>query len=220
MRDGTAVSATLVDDISKAASDLESFIEASKGTNEELQKWRRDKFDSTFAKYIHKYFINQKSKGRVYLEEAAYKDLHFMTNKYLELLGSVEFNTYMQTVINKNLGLQNNTHFQALLVDLMVNSVDFNSQGKTRAIALEKFVFLLLQLALQIICSLNRFVSCLVFLLLHGDPHALAVMAMEGIALDDLRVEVLAAKYVMKALHHRAGTGPGRAGDGDDRVFD
>jgi hypothetical protein len=95
MRDGTAVSATLVDDISKAASDLESFIEASKGTNEELQKWRRDKFDSTFAKYIHKYFINQKSKGRVYLEEAAYKDLHFMTNKYLELLGSVEFNSYM-----------------------------------------------------------------------------------------------------------------------------
>ena len=69
-----------------------------------------------------------------------------MTNKYLELLGSVEFNTYMQTVLNKNLGLQNNASFQALLVDLMVNSVDFNSQGKTRAIALEKFVFLLLQL--------------------------------------------------------------------------
>ena len=109
MRDGTVVSGTLFDDINKAASNLESFIDAAKGTNEELQKWKRDKFDATFAKYIHRYFINQKSKGRVHLEEAAYKDLHFMTNKYLELLGSVEFNTYMQTVINKNLNLQNNT---------------------------------------------------------------------------------------------------------------
>jgi hypothetical protein len=95
MRDGTLVSATLVDDIRKAANDIAPFVEAAKGETEELQKWRRDKFDSNFAKYIHKYFINQKSTGRVTLEESAYRDLHFMTNKYLELLGSVEFNSYM-----------------------------------------------------------------------------------------------------------------------------
>ena len=94
MRDSSHVSATLVEDISRAAGELESFIEAG-AAGEEAQRWKRDKFDNTFAKYIHKYFISQKSKGRVYLEEAAYKDLHFMTNKYLELLGSVEFNTYM-----------------------------------------------------------------------------------------------------------------------------
>ena len=69
-----------------------------------------------------------------------------MTNKYLELLGSVEFNSYMQTTLNKKLGLQHNPLFQSFLVDLMVNSVDFSSQGKTRALALEKFAFLLLQL--------------------------------------------------------------------------
>ncbi len=80
------------------------------------------------------------------LEEAAYKDLHFMTKKYLELLGSVEFNSYMQQVLNTKLNLGGNADFQAFLVDLMVNSVDFTTTGRTRAIALEKFVFLLLQL--------------------------------------------------------------------------
>lgn len=39
-----------------------------------------------------------------------------------------------------------NAPFQAFLVDLMVNSVDFTTQGRTRAITLEKFVFLLLQI--------------------------------------------------------------------------
>ena len=57
MRDGSTVSATIVDDINKAAGDIAPFVEAAKGTNEELSKWRRDKFDSTFAKYIHKYFL-------------------------------------------------------------------------------------------------------------------------------------------------------------------
>ena len=80
------------------------------------------------------------------LEESAYRDLHFMTNKYLELLGSVEFNSYMQKTLNNKLGLQNHSQFQSFLVDMLVNSVDFTSQGKTRAIALEKFIFLVLQL--------------------------------------------------------------------------
>ena len=69
-----------------------------------------------------------------------------MTTKYLELIGSVEFNSYMQKTLNKKLDLSSNQSFQAFLVDLMVNSVDFSSQSKARALALEKFVFLLLQL--------------------------------------------------------------------------
>eukprot|EP00825_Cyclidium_porcatum_P031217 TRINITY_DN3303_c0_g1_i2.p3 TRINITY_DN3303_c0_g1~~TRINITY_DN3303_c0_g1_i2.p3 ORF type:complete len:236 (+),score=39.47 TRINITY_DN3303_c0_g1_i2:172-879(+) len=58
------------------------------------------------------------------------------------------------------------------------------------------------------------------FLRLHFGPHAEAVVAMEGVALDDLGIEALAAEDVLEALHHRAGAGPGRAGDGDDGVFD
>jgi len=46
-----------------------------------------------------------------------------MTSKYLELLGSAEFNNYLQSVLNK-LHLQNNSQFSAFLVDLMVNSMD------------------------------------------------------------------------------------------------
>ena len=69
-----------------------------------------------------------------------------MTTKYLDLIGSVEFNSYMQNVINKKLNLQNNSKFQAFLVDLLVNSVDFSTQSKARALALEKFIILALQL--------------------------------------------------------------------------
>lgn len=72
--------------------------------------------------------------------------MHFMTSKYLELVGSVEFNSYMLKVINQKLSLQNNSQFQAFLVDLMVNSVDFTSVGRVRALALEKFVLLVLHL--------------------------------------------------------------------------
>jgi hypothetical protein len=73
-----------------------------------VQKWRKDKFDSIFAKYIHKYFLGKKSKGIKMLDENAYKDLHFMTTRYLELIGSVGFNTYMQQVLNNKLGLSGN----------------------------------------------------------------------------------------------------------------
>jgi len=133
-------------DIQNASQSLKGFIEASKGDNEELRKWKRDKFDNQFAKHIHKYFIARKASGKNQLEEAAYKDLHFMTTKYLDLIGSVEFNSYMQNVINKKLNLQNNSKFQAFLVDLLVNSVDFSTQSKARALALEKFIILALQL--------------------------------------------------------------------------
>lgn len=58
MRDDTAVSGTIVEDINKAYQDVAPFVEAARGESDELQRWKRDKFDATFAKYIHKYFIN------------------------------------------------------------------------------------------------------------------------------------------------------------------
>jgi hypothetical protein len=94
MRSGEPV--TGAQDIQEAALALKAFIEAQRGDNEELRKWKRDKFDNQFAKYIHKYFMAKGASGKPHqLEEAAYKDLHFMTTKYLELVGSVEFNSYM-----------------------------------------------------------------------------------------------------------------------------
>lgn len=44
MRTGEAV--TGGQDIQEAASSLKSFIEAQKGDNEELRKWKREKFDN------------------------------------------------------------------------------------------------------------------------------------------------------------------------------
>lgn len=109
MRTGEAV--TDAQDIQDAAQNLKAFIEAQRGDSEELRRWRRDKFDNQFAKYIHKYFIAKNASGKMGLEENAYRDLHFMTTKYLELVGSVEFNSYMQSVINKKLNLQNDSQF-------------------------------------------------------------------------------------------------------------
>ncbi|MPN45977.1 hypothetical protein SDC9_193556 [bioreactor metagenome] len=44
---------------------------------------------------------------------------------------------------------------------------------------------------------------------LHLGAHAEPVVAMEGIALDDLGIELLAPEDVLEALHHRAGAGAG-----------
>jgi len=106
MRTGEAV--TGAQDIQEAAQSIKPFLDVAKGESEELRKWKRDKFDNQFAKYIHKYFISRKASAKNFLEETAYKDLHFMTTKYLELIGSVEFNSYMQKTLNKQLDLQNN----------------------------------------------------------------------------------------------------------------
>jgi hypothetical protein len=122
-----------------AASSLEQF-QAEDGL-----QWRREKFDATFAKYIHKYFLSAQKKPKQ-MHENAYKDLHFMTTKYIELIGSVEFNAYLQSVINTKLNLQANGPFQAFLVDLLVNSIDFQTAGRVRALTLEKFLLLTLHL--------------------------------------------------------------------------
>ena len=88
-------------DIGSILASIAPYIEAAKvGDGEDIQKWKREKFDTTFAKYIHRYFLGQKAKGKLSLDENAYKDLHFMTHKYIELIGSVEFNTYLQQTIN------------------------------------------------------------------------------------------------------------------------
>ena len=78
------------------------------------------------------------------MEEFVFKDLHYLTNKYLENLGSVEFNKYMLDTFNSKLNLGANTQFQTFLVDLFVNSIDASTIGRIRALPLEKFVFLLL----------------------------------------------------------------------------
>lgn len=93
-------SATLGFDFANASQSLQQF--SADETEASSLKWKRDKFDNQFVKYIHKYFIANKSQK---LDEGAYRDLHFMTNKYLELVGSVEFNSYMQQTLNQKLGL-------------------------------------------------------------------------------------------------------------------
>lgn len=96
-----SVNASLAQDINNTYHSLKPFIDAAKNESiEELNKWKRDKYDQQFAKYIHRYFLNQKAKGKVSLDENVYKDLNFMTNKYIELMGTVEFNRYLQDTIN------------------------------------------------------------------------------------------------------------------------
>lgn len=60
MRDPkTPASASLQEDLQKLTENLKPFIDAQKSeSGEELSKWKRDKFDAQFAKYIHKYFLN------------------------------------------------------------------------------------------------------------------------------------------------------------------
>lgn len=37
---------------------LQPFIEAAKGeSNEDIQKWKRDKFDANYVKYVHKFLL-------------------------------------------------------------------------------------------------------------------------------------------------------------------
>lgn len=62
------------------------------------------------------------------------------------MLGSVEFNTYMQDVLNTKLHLDFNNHFQYFITDLMYNSTDISTTGRIRSVVLERFIFLLLQL--------------------------------------------------------------------------
>lgn len=98
LRDGVfsnRVNPSLQNEISNAASDLQSFVEAQKGESDDLIKWKRDKFDNQQVRYIHRFLIAQRAKGKTQIDEQAYRDLHFSTTKYLELLGSVEFNAYM-----------------------------------------------------------------------------------------------------------------------------
>jgi hypothetical protein len=47
------------------------------------------------------------------------------------------------------------------------------------------------------------------FLRLHFGAHRHAVVAVEGVAFDDLCLQAFAAKDMLKALHHGAGSGAG-----------
>jgi hypothetical protein len=57
------------------------------------------------------------------------------------------------------------------------------------------------------------------FGLLHGRAHLHAVVPMEGIAFNDLGIDALSTKDVLKAAHYRGGTGPRRSCDGNYRMF-
>src|SRR5256884_3642455 len=54
---------------------------------------------------------------------------------------------------------------------------------------------------------------------LHPLAHLDAAVAVQGIALDDLRLDAFAPEDVREALHHRGGARAGGAGDGDDRML-
>jgi hypothetical protein len=49
--------------------------------------------------------------------------------------------------------------------------------------------------------------------------HGLAVVAVEGVALDHLRVQFLAREDVLEGVHHRRRACAGAASDGDDGMF-
>ena len=52
----------------------------------------------------------------------------------------------------------------------------------------------------------------------HRALHAGAVEAVEGIAVDERRGDVLATKNLLERAAHRGGAGARGAGDGDDRM--
>ena len=53
----------------------------------------------------------------------------------------------------------------------------------------------------------------------HRDAHLPPVVAVEGVALHDRRVDLLAHEDVLEGPGHRGRASPGRAGDGDDGVL-
>ena len=53
----------------------------------------------------------------------------------------------------------------------------------------------------------------------HRRFHCRAVVAVEGVALDNGGLEFLAAEYVLEGARHRSGAGAGGAGDRNDRVL-
>lgn len=65
----------------------------------------------TFLINTQKYLLNLKAQGITKLDSNVYKDLNSMTKKYIELLGSVEFNKYMQNVLFEKLKLDQDPSF-------------------------------------------------------------------------------------------------------------
>ena len=72
--------------------------------------------------------------------------MNYMARKYLELLGSTEFNQYMMNILNTKLGLEFHAQFQAFITDLLFNASDLSTTGRIRCVVLERFIFLILQL--------------------------------------------------------------------------
>lgn len=69
-----------------------------------------------------------------------------MVAKYIEKLGSEQFNKYMSSVLYKKLKLDFNPKFNAFITDIMYNSTDLSRIGRIKSILLERFLVLTLQL--------------------------------------------------------------------------
>lgn len=86
-------------------------------------EWKRDKFDLEHAKFIQRYLVSQKRDSNS-IDPHVFRDLNFITNKYIESLGSNEFNALLNSVLNEKLKLDSNTSYQAFITELFVNSID------------------------------------------------------------------------------------------------
>jgi hypothetical protein len=72
--------------------------------------------------------------------------MNLTTKKYIELLGSEEFNSYLRKILYSKLELDRNPQWQAFTTDLLFNACDLSSTGRMRSIPLERFIFVMLQL--------------------------------------------------------------------------
>jgi hypothetical protein len=58
------------------------------------------------------------------------------------------------------------------------------------------------------------------FLLLHHGAHRQAIIAVEGIAFDDMSSQFFTPENMLETLQYGTGARPGRARDSNDGMFD
>jgi hypothetical protein len=100
----------------------------------------------------------------------------------------------------------------------LVVQVFADAAGAGIAIAAEQRLQLLEQIGLR--AEMAEMLVAGPRLLLHPRAHFEAIVAMEGIALDQRGLDVLATEDLGERAHHGRRPGAGGAGDGDDRVLD
>ncbi|CDW78620.1 UNKNOWN [Stylonychia lemnae] len=96
------------------------------------------------TKQIQRQLLASKQKGKQ-LDSKTYTESHKSMLTYLTYLGSEEYSLYLQGVLQKY-KLDENSRFQAFLTDLYINTTDQTVTNRPRAIPLERFLTLILQL--------------------------------------------------------------------------